>query len=87
VPRKTDFPKPARLALFSLVLVIAAVLSGACAGLEAAGAAGPLRVSSVNPRYFSDPAGRVIYLTGSHTWANLQDQGPQDPPAAFDYPR
>lgn len=36
---------------------------------------GPLRVSTSNPRYFSDPAGRVVYLTGSHTWSNLQDVG------------
>jgi hypothetical protein len=28
-----------------------------------------------------------VYLTGSHTWANLQDQGPQDPPPVFDYDR
>jgi hypothetical protein len=34
---------------------------------------GPLRVSAANPRYFSDDAGSAIYLTGSHTWAVLQD--------------
>ena len=34
--------------------------------------AGPLRVSSVNPRYFTDAGGRAIYLTGSHTWTNRQ---------------
>ncbi|MGI6209391.1 MAG: DUF6298 domain-containing protein [Anaerolineae bacterium] len=45
---------------------------------------GPLRVSSVNPRYFTDDRGKAIYLTGSHTWANLVDiQREGDPP--FDY--
>jgi hypothetical protein len=51
----------------------------------AAPAVGPLRVSRDNPRYFADPAGRIVYLTGSHTWDNLQDMGKGDPPAAFDF--
>jgi hypothetical protein len=34
---------------------------------------GPLRVSAINPRYFSNDSGRAIYLTGSHTWATLVD--------------
>jgi hypothetical protein len=32
---------------------------------------GPLRASSINSRYFTDESGRAVYLTGSHTWANL----------------
>jgi len=48
-------------------------------------ASGTLRVSQSNPRYFTDGSGKAIYLTGSHTWANLVDQGPTDPPPAFDY--
>jgi hypothetical protein len=47
---------------------------------------GPLRASTVNPRYFSDGSGKVIYLTGSHTWNNFQDWGTADPPPVFDYP-
>jgi hypothetical protein len=47
--------------------------------------AGTLRVSSSNPRYFTDDSGRVVYLTGSHTWANLQDAGYSNPPPVFDY--
>ncbi|MDT8300560.1 MAG: DUF6298 domain-containing protein [Sedimentisphaerales bacterium] len=31
-----------------------------------------LRVSSSNPRYFTDNSGKAIYLTGSHTWGNFQ---------------
>ncbi len=36
-------------------------------------AAGPLRVCTTNPRYFADAHDKVIFLTGSHTWGNLQD--------------
>jgi hypothetical protein len=48
-------------------------------------AIGPLRVNPANSRYFADPSGRAIYLTGAHTWSNLQDNGLTDPPPAFDY--
>jgi len=40
----------------------------------------PLRTSSKNPRYFADAQDRIVYLTGSHTWANLQDIGLKDGP-------
>ena len=59
--------------------------------LSAAAGAGPLRVHPTNPRYFTDGTKnadgewKAVYLTGSHTWHNLQDGGPTDPPAAFDY--
>ncbi|MEZ8222351.1 hypothetical protein GG496_002521 [Candidatus Fervidibacteria bacterium JGI MDM2 JNZ-1-D12] len=46
---------------------------------------GSLRVHPKNPRYFTDDGERAIYLTGSHTWSNLQDMGPSDPPPAFDF--
>ncbi|MBM3880868.1 MAG: hypothetical protein FJ387_14315 [Verrucomicrobia bacterium] len=65
------------------------------AGLSAAPAAppdadqpalrGPLRVHPQNARYFTDDSGRAIVLVGSHTWNNLVDMGPTDPPAPFDY--
>jgi hypothetical protein len=55
-------------------------------------AKGPLRVLKSNPRYFSDGSGKAIYLAGSHSWWNLQDNGirlisaeNQDPPPIFDY--
>src|SRR5262245_14165752 len=41
---------------------------------------GPLRVHPKNPRYFADGSGKAVYLTGAHTWANLQDIGFTDPP-------
>jgi len=51
-------------------------------------APGPLRVHSKNPRYFGDGSGQIVYLTGSHTWLNLQDGGPlDDPPPMFAYER
>jgi hypothetical protein len=39
-----------------------------------------------NPRYFGDGRGKAVYLTGSHTWSNLVDIGPGDPPPRFDFP-
>jgi hypothetical protein len=48
---------------------------------------GPLRVHPTNPRYFTDGSGKAIYLTGSHTWNNLQEivrtSGPANP--TFDF--
>jgi hypothetical protein len=57
----------------------------------AAPANGPLRVHPDNPRYFtdgtkqSDGSLKAVYLTGSHTWSNLIDRGPSDPPPVFDF--
>ena len=48
---------------------------------------GPLVRSADNPRYFEDPTGRIVYLTGSHTWSNFQDNGPGETPPPFDYGR
>jgi len=45
---------------------------------------GPLRVHPTNPRYFTDGSGKALYLTGSHTWWNLQDRHVGCSPA-FDY--
>ena len=67
--------KPARAAL------TAAALLFALAALNAAPAAGPLRVHPQNPRYFTDGTTnadgslKAVFLTGSHTWSNLQDIG------------
>lgn len=48
-------------------------------------ATGPLRVDSSHSHYFRDAHGRAVYLTGSHTWDNLQDRGATDPPPEFDF--
>ncbi|MEW5977489.1 MAG: DUF6298 domain-containing protein [Acidobacteriota bacterium] len=46
---------------------------------------GPLRVHPTNPRYFTHDNVRVVYLTGSHVWNNLQDMGLGQPTPAFDF--
>ncbi len=46
----------------------------------------PLKVSAVNPRYFTDGSGKAVYLTGSHTWNNFLDMTSGDSPGEFDYP-
>lgn len=47
---------------------------------------GPLRVHPENPNYFQNPAtGEVVYLTGSHTWANFQDRGVKGKTPEFDF--
>ncbi len=60
--------------LFALFLADIGIGSGADKpNVEAA--KGPLRKHPSNPRYFSDGSGKAVYLTGSHTWNNLQDGG------------
>jgi hypothetical protein len=49
------------------------------------GGGGLLHVSTRNPRYFENASGQIVYLTGSHTWSNVQDNGTSDPPPAFNY--
>ena len=49
------------------------------------GVAGPLRKSTVNPRYFADASGHVVYLTGSEYWNTIEDNGPSNPPPVFDF--
>jgi hypothetical protein len=70
-------PARARAALIVVSLFTAWTALGA--------ATGPLRVSSENPRYFADSSGKPVYLTGSHTWASLQDMGLSNPPPEFDF--
>jgi hypothetical protein len=55
-----------------------------CAGT---GIVGPLRVSSINPRYFTNDCGKAVYLTGTHTWNNFPDMDDDYPPenAPFDF--
>jgi hypothetical protein len=50
-------------------------------------ARGPLRVSEVNPRYFTDGSGRAVYLAGAHDGWELQDYawGDQNPGVLFDW--
>ena len=45
----------------------------------------PLRALASNPNYFTDGSGKAIYLTGSHTWNNLQDWGTNGSIQSFDF--
>ena len=71
--------------------VFAVVLFGGILAASATPAGGALRLHPTNPRYFTDGTKhsdgllKAVYLTGSHTWSNLIDRGPSDPPAAFDF--
>ncbi len=47
---------------------------------------GPLKVHPTNPRYFAAPDGRALWLTGSHTWATIQERGIEGITPDFDYP-
>lgn len=57
------------------ILVLDLVLVITTSQAYAATASGPLRIHPTNPRYFTDGSGKAVLLTGSHTWANLQDIG------------
>jgi len=73
-----------QLLTFAEVIIMCALTAGWAAG-EAGSATGPLHVSKDNPRYFADAGGRIVYLTGAHTWPNLKDMGHTDPPTPFDW--
>lgn len=45
----------------------------------------PLTALPTNPNYFTDGDRRAVYLTGSHTWNNLQDWGTEGIPQPFDF--
>jgi hypothetical protein len=72
-------------------LYVLVALAATALQVASAPATGPLRVHPANPRYFtdgtklSDGSPKTVYLTGSHTWANLIDRGPTDPPPVFDF--
>ena len=68
---------------FSLLLL--ASLLFASRGLVAGEPAkGPLRISQVNPRYFTDGVHPAILLVGSHTWNNFEDFASEGKPL-FDF--
>ena len=65
-------------AQIALVALVQLVWVSTCLS-AAPSAAGPLHVHPDNPRYFTDGTGRAIYLTGAHTWNNLQNNGVYPP--------
>ena len=69
-----------KLEVWGMAILLAASLPG-----DTEPATGPLRVCQENPCYFADGRGKVVYLTGSHTWGNLKNMGKADPPEEFDF--
>jgi hypothetical protein len=63
-----------RLNLSRLVLVFLSWVVLATCFLSPAKAAGPLSVSSANPRFFVDSNGKAVYLTGVHLNNDLVDR-------------
>jgi len=70
---------------FLTTLLLAGLTLVLCGPSLPAQTNGPLSVHPENPRYFADRSGKALLLTGSHTWPNLVDMGPSDPPPAFDF--
>ena len=75
----------------AVLRIAAAIALTAALPVSAASATGLLRVHPTNPRYFTDGTKtseaslKAVYLTGSHTWSNLIDRGPSDPPPVFNF--
>ena len=75
----------------ALTTVLSAFTLNAIAADPTLPATGPLRAHPTNPRYFTDGTKladgslKAVYLCGSHTWNNLADMGPGDPPQALDF--
>ncbi|MEW6602579.1 MAG: DUF6298 domain-containing protein [Nitrospirota bacterium] len=82
------------LAISIMFLCATIIMSTSCSGGSSVdsvsndekASAGPLQVSSNNPRYFTDGSGKAIYLTGSHNWNNLVEEPAIDPNDTFNYP-
>lgn len=71
-----------------MILRLCVAVAAATLTAQGAPARGPLRVLETNPRYFTDGSGKAIFLAGSHTWWNFQDNGhrrPHSPPPVYDY--
>lgn len=58
--------------------------SNSSASIQQAAKTGPLQVHAGNRRYFSDGAGKAVYLTGSHLGWELHDDA-WDEKVVFDY--
>jgi len=79
------YPINFKRVLFFVFLLVLSCGGGGGPGTENFAPGTPLAVDPANPRYFMDRSGRAVYLTGSHTWANLKDRGTTDPPPPFDF--
>jgi len=64
-----------KLVFFGLSALVAFSLSAGPVKAQSSSFNGPLRVSTVNSRYFTDNSGRAVILEGTHTWRNFQAIG------------
>jgi hypothetical protein len=78
--------KKLRIQYFNCILCFLLTLLVFCSQSDSNKSRGTLRVSGINPRYFTDNSGKAVYLTGSHTWNNFVNMGPTQPPEEFDFP-
>jgi hypothetical protein len=71
--------------MFTFLLVLLLLIAGPQGSFGSnMDALGPLSIHSGNPRYFADANGKIVYLTGSHTWNNFQDIE-AEAESSFDY--
>jgi hypothetical protein len=75
----------ARIALLGLAAAMSAPPSFSSPASETKPITAPLRAATNHPNYFVDGDGKAVYLTGSHTWNNVQDWGTDDAPQPFDF--
>jgi len=78
-------PVPAGATTGNVVVTVGGVASNGVSFTVSGGPMGPLKQSTANTRYFVDPAGNAVYLTGSHTWDDFQDTSTAAVPAAFPF--
>ena len=83
-------PVPAGATTGNVVVTVGGVASNGVNFTVSSGSGssmGPLKQSTVNTRYFVDPAGNAVFLAGSHTWDDFQDTDTNigSTPAAFDF--
>src|SRR5467141_2870252 len=80
-------PVPPGATTGNVVVTVSGVASNAMSFAVSGGPMGPLKQSTVNTRYFVDPAGNAVFLSGSHTWDNFQDTDTNvgSTPGAFDF--
>jgi hypothetical protein len=89
-PTSIVVPVPAGATTGTVVVTVGGVASNGLGFTVSPGTGssmGPLKQSSVNTRYFVDPAGNAVFLSGSHTWDDFQDTDTNvgSTPGAFDF--
>ncbi len=79
-------PVPVGATTGNVVVTVGGLASnGVSFTVNTGSAMGPLKQSTVNSRYFVNPTGQPVYLTGSHTWDDFDDTSTAPTPPAFDF--